>query len=181
MTTQLVVLSGPSGVGKSSVISAAMHDLPNTWLSVSATTRAPRPGEVDGVNYFYVTNEQFDQMIAEGNLLEWAQFAGNRYGTPRQAVQERLEADIPVLLEIELQGARQVRESMPDAVLLFLAPPSWDDLESRLTGRGTESAEQVAIRLETAQHELDSAQFFDRVITNDDVARAAAELVSFLK
>jgi guanylate kinase len=158
-----------------------MHDLPNTWLSVSATTRAPRPGEVDGVNYFYVTNEQFDQMIAEGNLLEWAQFAGNRYGTPRQAVQERLEADIPVLLEIELQGARQVRESMPDAVLLFLAPPSWDDLESRLTGRGTESAEQVAIRLETAQHELDSAQFFDRVITNDDVARAAAELVSFLK
>lgn len=181
MTTHLVVLSGPSGVGKSSVIQAALKELPQTWLSVSATTREPRPGEVHGVNYFYVSDEEFDQMIDEGNLLEWAEFAGNRYGTPRGPVEERLSADIPVLLEIEVQGAKQVRESMPDAVLLFLSPPSWDDLESRLAGRGTETPDQVAIRLAAAQQELDSANFFDFVITNDDVARAATELVSFLK
>ncbi|MCX6404513.1 MAG: guanylate kinase, partial [Actinobacteria bacterium] len=105
MATHLVVLSGPSGVGKSSVIQAALKEMPQTWLSVSATTRQPRPGEVDGVNYFYVTNEAFDQMISEGNLLEWAEFAGNRYGTPRTPVEEKLAQDVPVLLEIELQGA----------------------------------------------------------------------------
>lgn len=181
MTTHLVVLSGPSGVGKSSVIKAALKEIPQTWLSVSATTREPRPGEVHGVNYFYVSNDEFDQMISDGNLLEWAEFAGNRYGTPRGPVEERLSADIPVLLEIEVQGAKQVRKSMPEAVLVFLTPPSWDDLESRLEGRGTETPQQVAIRLATAQEELDSADFFDYVITNDDVARAATELVSFLK
>jgi guanylate kinase len=181
MATHLVVLSGPSGVGKSSVIQAALKELPQTWLSVSATTREPRPGEVHGVNYFYVTNEEFDQMISEDNLLEWAEFAGNRYGTPRAPVEDKLAKDIPVLLEIELQGAKQVRKSMPDAVLVFLTPPSWNDLESRLEGRGTESPQQVADRLAVAQHELDSADFFDYSITNDEVARAAAELVSFLK
>ena len=181
MTTRLVVLSGPSGVGKSSVISQALQELPETWLSVSATTRDPRPGEVHGQNYFYVTGEDFDRMIAEGELLEWAEFAGNKYGTPRGPVEERLEQDIPVLLEIEVQGAKQVRESMPDAILVFLSPPSWEDLESRLEGRGTESPEQVSARLAAAQRELDSADFFDYVITNDDVARAASELVSFLK
>jgi len=181
MATHLVVLSGPSGVGKSSVIQAALKEMPQTWLSVSATTRQPRPGEVDGVNYFYVTNEAFDQMISDGNLLEWAEFAGNRYGTPRAPVEDKLAQNVPVLLEIELQGAKQVRKSMPDAVLVFLTPPSWNDLESRLEGRGTENPEQVAIRLAVAQHELDSADFFDYSITNDEVARAAAELVSFLK
>ncbi|NBX70500.1 MAG: guanylate kinase [Actinobacteria bacterium] len=181
MATHLVVLSGPSGVGKSSVIQAALKELPQTWLSVSATTREPRPGEVHGVNYFYVTNEEFDQMISEDNLLEWAEFAGNRYGTPRAPVEDKLAQNIPVLLEIELQGAKQVRKSMPDAVLVFLTPPSWNDLESRLEGRGTESPQQVADRLAVAQHELDSADFFDYSITNDEVARAAAELVSFLK
>jgi guanylate kinase len=181
MATHLVVLSGPSGVGKSSVIQAALKEMPQTWLSVSATTRQPRPGEVDGVNYFYVTNEAFDQMISDGNLLEWAEFAGNRYGTPRAPVEDKLAQNVPVLLEIELQGAKQVRKSMPDAVLVFLTPPSWTDLESRLEGRGTENPEQVAIRLAVAQHELDSADFFDYSITNDEVARAAAELVSFLK
>jgi len=181
MATHLVVLSGPSGVGKSSVIQAALKEIPQTWLSVSATTRQPRPGEVDGVNYFYVTDKEFDQMIDEGNLLEWAEFAGNRYGTPRKPVEERLAADIPVLLEIEVQGAMQVRESMPEAVLVFLTPPSWSDLESRLEARGTETPDEVATRLAAAQQELDSADFFDYGITNDDVARAAAELVSFLK
>jgi len=181
MTTQLVVLSGPSGVGKSSVVQAALAQLPQTWLSVSVTTRAPRPGEVHGVNYLYISNAEFDQMLASDELLEWAEFAGNRYGTPRQPVLERLSSDIPVLLEIEVQGAKQVRKNMPEAVLVFLVPPSWQDLESRLEGRGTETPEQVALRLEKAQDELDSADFFDYVITNDDVARAADELVSFLK
>ena len=181
MATRLVVLSGPSGVGKSSVVQEALAQLPETWLSVSVTTRAPRPGEVHGVNYLFISNEEFDQMLERGELLEWAEFAGNRYGTPREPVLERLVSDIPVLLEIEVQGAKQVRHSMPDAVLLFLSPPSWEELETRLEGRGTETPEQVALRLEKAQSELDSADFFDYVITNDDVARAADELVSFLK
>ncbi|NBV89987.1 MAG: guanylate kinase [Actinobacteria bacterium] len=181
MTTRLVVLSGPSGVGKSSVVKAALAKLPQTWLSVSVTTRAPRPGEVHGVNYLYVSNEEFDQMLERSELLEWAEFAGNRYGTPREPVLERLVSDIPVLLEIEVQGAKQVRHSMPDAILLFLSPPSWEELETRLEGRGTETPEQVALRLEKARDELDMADFFDYVITNDDVAQAADELVSFLK
>ena len=181
MTTRLVVLSGPSGVGKSSVVQAALAKLPQTWLSVSVTTRAPRPGEVHGVNYLYVSNEEFDQMLERSELLEWAEFAGNRYGTPREPVLERLVSDIPVLLEIEVQGAKQVRHSMPDAILLFLSPPSWEELETRLEGRGTETPEQVALRLEKARDELDMADFFDYVITNDDVALAADELVSFLK
>jgi len=168
-------------VGKSSVIAQALSQLPQTWLSVSATTRDPRPGEVHGQNYFYVSNEEFDQMVADDQLLEWATFAGNRYGTPRAAVQEKLDQNIPVLLEIEVQGAKQVRESMPDALLVFLTPPTWAELENRLEGRGTESPEQVSARLAAAQDELNSADFFDYVITNDDVARAASELVSFLK
>ncbi|MBU6347488.1 MAG: guanylate kinase [Actinomycetales bacterium] len=181
MTTHLVVLSGPSGVGKSSVVQAALAKLPETWLSVSVTTRKPRPGEVHGVNYLFISNEEFDQMLERSELLEWAEFAGNRYGTPREPVLERLAVDTPVLLEIEVQGARQVRQSMPEAVLVFLTPPSWEELETRLEGRGTESPEQVALRLAKALDELDSADFFDYVITNDDVARAADELVSFLK
>lgn len=177
----LVVLSGPSGVGKSSVIKQALKELPETWLSVSATTRAPRPGEEHGKNYFYVSDEEFDRMIAEGDLLEWANFAGNRYGTPRTAVEERLANGIPVLLEIEVQGAMQVRESKPDSILVFMQPPSWDVLEERLTGRGTETAEQIQVRLDVARKELDSAHLFDHSIVNDDVNRAAQELVHYLR
>lgn len=177
----LVVLSGPSGVGKSSVISHALGDIPETWLSVSVTTRSPRPGEVHGQNYFFVSDEEFDRMIAEHELLEWAQFAGNRYGTPRSSVQERLDANIPVLLEIEVQGAMQVREAMPEAVLVFLEPPSWQDLKTRLIGRGTESDTEVEARLNAALAELESAHLFDHVIVNDDVSRAADELVSYLR
>ena len=180
MSANLVVLSGPSGVGKSSVIREALKELPTTWLSVSATTRKPRPGEVHGENYFYVSNEEFDHMIVHNELLEWAEFVGNRYGTPRVSAQEKLANGIPVLLEIEVQGARQVRESMPDAVLVFLEPPAWADLEARLAGRGTESASQIQERLDVAQKELESSDFFDYVIINDDVSRAARELVQYL-
>lgn len=180
MSAHLVVLSGPSGVGKSSVIREALKELPTTWLSVSATTRDPRPGEVHGENYFYVSNEEFDRMILAGELLEWAHFAGNRYGTPRHIAQEKLANGIPVLLEIEVQGARQVRESMPDAVLVFLEPPAWSDLAARLAGRGTESATQIQERLDAALKELESSGFFDHVIVNDEVSRAARELVQYL-
>lgn len=177
----LVVLSGPSGVGKSSVIQQALKDLPETWLSVSATTRAPRPGEEHGKNYFYVSDEEFDRMISAGDLLEWAAFAGNRYGTPRHAVQERLDNGIPVLLEIEVQGAMQVRDAKSDAILVFLQPPSWEVLEERLKGRGTETEAEVQIRLAEARKELDSAHLFDHSIVNDDVTRAAQELVHYLR
>lgn len=125
---RLTVLSGPSGVGKSTVVAHMRKVHPEVWLSVSATTRKPRPGERNGVHYFFVDNEEFDKLIANGELLEWAEFAGNRYGTPRRAVLDRLEAGEPVLLEIDLQGARLVRQSMPDAQLVFLAPPSWEEL-----------------------------------------------------
>lgn len=181
MTAHLVVLAGPSGVGKSSVISQALTQAPETWLSVSATTRAPRPGEVDGVNYFFVSDEQFDEMIATEQLLEWANFAGHRYGTPRKPVEEKLAQGIPVLLEIELQGAMQIRDAMPQAVLVFLEPPTWADLEARLAARGTESQTQVQARLDAALKELESKGFFDYIIVNDEVNRAAAELVQYLK
>ncbi len=155
------MLSGPSGVGKSTVVAHMRKAHPEVWLSVSATTRKPRPGERHGVHYFFVTDEEFDKLIANGELLEWAEFAGNRYGTPRAAVLERLEAGEPVLLEIDLQGARQVRESMPDAQLVFLAPPSWEELVRRLTGRGTEPPEVIERRLEAAKIELAAEPEFD--------------------
>ena len=177
----LVVLAGPSGVGKSTVIKEALEELPETWLSVSATTRAPRPGEVNGREYFFVSHEEFDQMIQDGELLEWAQYAGNRYGTPKTPVHEKIADNIPVLLEIEVQGARQVRQSDPNAVLVFLAPPSWEALEARLVGRGTEEAEVIAARLELAKTELAAQSEFDHVVVNDDVIRAAEELVSYLR
>ncbi|MER5297407.1 MULTISPECIES: guanylate kinase [Streptomyces] len=177
---RLTVLSGPSGVGKSTVVAHMRKEHPEVWLSVSATTRKPRPGEQHGVHYFFVTDEEMDKLIANGELLEWAEFAGNRYGTPRAAVLERLEAGEPVLLEIDLQGARQVRESMPEAQLVFLAPPSWEELVRRLTGRGTEPPEVIERRLEAAKIELAAEPEFDETLVNTSVQDVARELLALM-
>lgn len=178
---RLVVLAGPTAVGKGTVAAYVRDHHPEVWISVSATTRRPRPGEVDGVHYHFVSDEEFDRLVEHDGLLEWATVHNRaRYGTPRAAVEEHLAAGDPSLLEIDLQGARQVRAAMPEALMVFLQPPSWEELVRRLRGRGTETAEEQAARLETAREELAAVAEFDVVIVNTDVEQAARELVDLL-
>jgi guanylate kinase len=178
---RLTVLSGPSGVGKSTVVARLRQRQPQIWQSVSVTTRPPRPGETDGREYFFVSEQAFDAMAADGKLLEWAQFAGNKYGTPRAPVEERLRAGTPTLLELEVDGARQVRAALPGTLLVFLAPPSWDELVRRLTGRETEPADVIERRLAAARAELAAGSEFDITLVNtavDDVCRQLVGLMT---
>ena len=182
MTNQLIVLAGPTAVGKGTVVKYILEHYPNVHLSVSATTRAPRPGEVEGESYYFLTHEQFDEMIAAGDMLEYAVVHGqNKYGTPKQPVVAALAAGRQVILEIDIQGARQVKKAWPEAKLVFIAPPSWDELVSRLKGRGTETVEEQARRLETAKLELSAQDEFDYVVINDEVARCASEVVDLMQ
>lgn len=177
---RLTVLSGPSGVGKSSVVAELRRLLPEVFVSVSVTTRSARPGERDGEHYHFVDRPTFQRMAAAGELLEHAEYAGNNYGTPREPVRRALQAGRPALLEIEVQGARQVREAMPDALLVMLVPPSWDALAARLARRGSEGDVVLARRLQVARTELDAAGEFDMTVVNDDVRRAAGELLTLM-
>nr|BBX77406.1 guanylate kinase [Mycobacterium florentinum] len=178
----MVVLSGPSAVGKSTVVRCLRERVPDLHFSVSATTRAPRPGEVDGVDYHFVSPARFQQLIDEGALLEWAEIHGGlqRSGTPAEPVRAATRSGFPVLIEVDLAGARAIKKAMPEAITVFLAPPSWADLEARLLGRGTETPEAIARRLETAREELAAQDDFDQVVVNSQLESACAELVSLL-
>ena len=179
--SRLTVLSGPSGVGKSTVVAELNRTCPQIWISVSVTTRKPRPGEVDGREYHFVDDDEFDRLVASDALLEWARFAGNRYGTPRAPLTEKLEAGVCCLLEIDVAGARQVRRAAPGAQLVFLAPPSWDELVRRLAGRGTEPPEVLARRLEAAREELTAADEFDVTLVNTSVKDVCRQLVALME
>ncbi len=180
--SRVVVLSGPSAVGKSTVVRCLRDRLPDLHFSVSVTTRAPRPGEADGVDYSFVTAERFQQLIDDGALLEWAEIHGglHRSGTPAEPIREATDAGHPVLIEVDLAGARAVKRAMPEVTTVFLAPPSWQALESRLSGRGTESAEVMARRLATARAELAAQNDFDVVVVNSELESACSALVSLL-
>lgn len=179
---RVVVLSGPSAVGKSTLVRCLRERIPELHFSVSATTRAPRPGEVDGVDYYFVTPARFQQLIDEGALLEWAEIHSglHRSGTPARPIRDATAAGHPVLVEVDLAGARAVKQAMPEAITVFLAPPSWEALESRLVGRGTETAEVIERRLATARTELAAQDDFDEVVVNSQLESACAELVSLL-
>lgn len=179
---RLVVLAGPTAVGKGTVAAVIRDSHPDVWISVSVTTRPARPGEVDGVHYHFVSDDEFDAMVEGGQLLEWAVVhKAARYGTPRGPVEEALRAGRPALLEIDLQGARQVKANMPEALFVFLAPPSWDELVRRLVGRGTEDERERERRLETARVELAAETEFDVTIVNHEIHAAASELVKLMK
>ncbi|MCG7229056.1 guanylate kinase [Corynebacterium minutissimum] len=180
---RLVVLAGPSAVGKSTVVSRLRDDVDNLYFSVSMTTRQPRPGETDGVDYFFVTPEVFQERIDAGDMLEWAEIHGGlqRSGTPAQPVQEALQAGRPVLVEVDLAGARNVKAAMPEAETVFLAPPSWDVLVERLTGRGTEPQDVIDRRLQTAETELAAQKEFDHVVVNNELDEAVTAISAILR
>ncbi len=179
---RVVVLSGPSAVGKSTLVRCLRERIAELHFSVSATTRAPRPGEVDGVDYYFVTPARFQQLIDEGALLEWAEIHSglHRSGTPARPIRDATAAGHPVLIEVDLAGARAIKQAMPEAISVFLAPPSWEALEARLVGRGTETPEVIARRLATARTELAAQDDFDEVVVNSQLESACAELVSLL-
>jgi guanylate kinase len=179
---RLVVLAGPTAVGKGTVAAYVRNHFPDVWLSISMTTRKPRPREIDGKHYHFVDDAQFERLREAGEFLEWAIVHGQaKYGTPRRPVDDALAAGRPALLEIDLQGARQVREQLPGSLFVFLAPPSWEELVRRLVGRGTESPEEREARLTTARQELAAQKEFDVTIVNDNVQRASEELVSLIR
>lgn len=180
-TGRLTVITGPSGVGKGTLVKRLLQQHSEIWLSISATTRPPREGEEDGISYFFHARESFDRLVAENGLLEWAEFAGNCYGTPRGPVIEQLEGGRPVLLEIELEGARQVRQTFPEALQIFLAPPSFEELERRIRGRGTDSEEAITRRLARAREEMSAQAEFDAVVVNDDLDTALRHLKELMQ
>lgn len=181
MSYDVIVLAGPTAVGKGTVSAYLRENFPQVWLSVSATTRQPRPGEEHGKHYYFVSQDEFDDLVAKDQMLEWALVHGlNRYGTIRSTVEDAIADGKKVVLEIDLQGARQIKKTLPEAHFVFLAPPSWEELVDRLIGRGTESPEEQQKRLETAKLELAAEKEFDTTIINDHVDRAAAELVSLM-
>ena len=178
----LIVIAGPSGVGKGTVIERLLSRIPEgPALSVSVTTRAPRSDEVEGVHYRFVTDDAFDRMVADGSLLEWADIVGHRSGTPRRPVEQLLSAGRDIILEIDVKGAEQVRERVPDALLIFLEPPSLDVLEERLRGRGTETEAMIEDRLRLAAREVGEASWFHAVVVNDDADRAADEVAAIIE
>ncbi len=177
---KLILLTGPSGVGKGTLVEELLKRHPEIWLSISATTRAPRTGEQDGKQYFFFNKDSFSELIENGGFLEWAEFAGNFYGTPRKPVEECLALGRKILLEIELEGARQVRKSFPNAFQVFLAPPSLIELERRIRGRDMDSEEAIQARLERAREEMDAKHEFDAIVVNDDLSLALKELEKFM-
>ena len=176
----LVVLSGPSGAGKGTLVKRVLQRIPDAWVSVSATTRQPRPGEVDGKDYFFLDQPRFDELVSQDGFLEWAHVHGNSYGTLRSRVQERMDEGAQVILEIDVQGAFQVKKAMPEAHLIFIEPPSLEELERRLRGRGTETEEVICKRMKTAEVELAQKMEYDVQVINDELERATDELVSYI-
>lgn len=180
-TGQAFVVAGPTAVGKGTVLREVMARAPQCWMSISATTRSPRPGEIDGKHYYFVTDSEFDELVSSGQMLEWAEVHGmHRYGTPRGPVEDAMAKGKTVILELDLAGARQVRESLPEAVQIFIAPPSWAELEYRLRKRGTESPEEQERRLKTAKVELAAEREFDHIVINDTVAQATDDILHIM-
>ncbi|QIZ73407.1 guanylate kinase [Oxynema aestuarii] len=179
-TGKLIVFAGPSGVGKGTLLRSLLDKHPDLYLSISATTRPPRPGEINGHHYYFVSRDRFETMVAEGQLLEWAEFAGNYYGTPRQPVERAIAEGKFVVLEIELEGARQVRKTFPEGMQIFILPPSEEELERRIRARGQDSEAAIARRLQRAKAEIAAADEFDLKIINDDFDRAIAALEAAL-